>query len=141
MIWIFDEVIGKNTDFEGNNLYNAKKELLAIISEIIINSFYYDEINIEILQEFLKMMCLLNINLDDDKDIKINENGIGYYLCGWYKHAILIFYEKIYDNYYTVGIINAGEGSNIQGIQNDLCNGIMLFNNINSYLPLAALAA
>ena len=50
---------------------------------------------------------------------------------GWKEHAIFIFSIKNTDETYDLGIINAGQGSEIQGIDGDLTNGIVIFKNIN----------
>ena len=62
-----------------------------------------------------------------------------YYHCGWIEHAIIIFITKITETNYDLGIINCGQGSEFQGYNNILCNGIIIFKDkldtkINDFL-------
>ena len=130
MIWAFDEVIDSNTSFEGNNLSNTKKTLIDIIKFIQKNNIYHDIIDENLICEYLKILDKLVINLDNT-EYKIDIKDSDFFLCGWYNHGILLFYNKNSEDNYTVGIINAGQGVEYQGIENENCNGIMIFENIH----------
>ena len=127
MLWAFDEVIDSDTDFEGNHKYSAKYELINIIKFIQKNELYYEQIDESLVCEYLKILDKLDAEIES-KDIIIKDSD--YFLCGWLKHGISIFYEKEVSGNYILGIINAGEGIEYQGIVNEYCNGIMIFNNI-----------
>ena len=126
-ILAFDEVIGKNTSYEGNSATNSIKENIEIIEYLIGNNCTTHVITLDMLEE-------LSTIIKKTKDnIEFNIKNINdYFLTGWKGHAILLFYEKQQNsNNYDVGIINAGQGTEIQGIYGNLCNGIIIFKNIS----------
>jgi hypothetical protein len=135
-ILAFDEVIGKNTEFEANFHNESINETLEIITFLISEECFSNLIDINILTKFKEIikktnhfesMEFLNIQKSDKVDKLDND----YFLVGWPSHAIFIFYEKNEDETYDFILINAGLGSEVQGIQKDLCNGIIIFKNIN----------
>ena len=142
-IFAFDEVIGRNSDYEGIPHKNVIRETKNIIKFLLDKECFTDKIGYCILSEFNKIIDdTIIIHKDnsskyydkfkltndiDDLNKKKNNN---YFLCGWQDHAIFMFYEKVNDNNYNFGIINAGIGVEIHGFINDLCNGIIIFKNI-----------
>ena len=120
----FDEAIGEDSDFDkGNTKLNAINESKEIITFLINEECFDDNIKYCHLNELLEI-----INKTNDFNYKLNNEG--YYLAGWVGHVIFLFYKKISNDNYDLGIINAGEGSELQGVDNDLCNGIIIFHNI-----------
>jgi hypothetical protein len=64
-------------------------------------------------------------------DYNIKQTDNLYILGGWTGQAIVLFFEHVDNSMYRVGIINAGIGVDIHGITDDMCNGILIFDNIN----------
>jgi hypothetical protein len=127
-ILAFDEVIGKNTSFEGNDATKSISETTEIIKYLISQNCSTKKIDDKILSNLLKIVSDTKSEIDLSK-IKTNNNN--YYLVGWTGHAILLFYEKEEDSdLYRIGIINAGQGVDIQGCSADLGNCIIIFNGI-----------
>jgi hypothetical protein len=129
-ILAFDEIIGKDTSFEGNYASNAIDELKIIISFLISKQCYTDNITETELTQLLTIVSKTKSNIDID-DIDIDKDTENYYLVGWPGHVILLFYEKISEDLYDVGLINAGEGVDIHGIFNDSGNCIIIFKDIS----------
>ena len=140
-IWAFDEMIDENTNNDGNDSRKCLNEIKEIIDYVIskytnmpnsetlnilntYKSYLYDKI----------IIFSILINIDDIDDM----NG-KYYLCGWTGHAIIIFINKQNDNKYEFGIINCGEGADIQGCNNCSCNGIIVLKNIEKHKILTFL--
>jgi len=124
----FDEVIGTGTSFEGNNPSKSIIETNSIVRYLIQEECYTDEITHDILSELLEIVSKTKSKIDLSE---IERNNNNYYLVGWTGHAILLFYEKKSEDVYSIGIINAGEGVEIQGHSTDLGNCIIIFNNIS----------
>jgi hypothetical protein len=125
-ILAFDEVITKDSYYDrGNNLIKARQEINELIKFLIKEKCFDDNIKECHLNEYLSICEKTNTNIDFDEK-KIED----YFLVGWNSHRILIFYKKISYNNYNLGMINAGEGSELQGVFGDLCNGIIIFHNI-----------
>ena len=131
MIWAFDEVINKGTEFDGNTNVKSISELSDILEYLIhlMRKGIYENIYIN-LDKLQKIKKVVDKTYYDIKDIKFDINNKSKcMLCGWKGHAVMIFYEKT-DNKYNVGIVNAGQGVNFQGIKNNMCNGIVVFTDI-----------
>jgi hypothetical protein len=128
-ILAFDEIIGKNTSFEGNTPSRAIEELKEIIIFLNDNKCYTEIIKKEHLIELQNIISQTKVRIDIKSTDMCNNN---YYLVGWVGHAILLFFEKIDDNTNNVGIINAGEGVSIQGTNGDSGNCIIIFKNIQN---------
>ena len=131
MLWALDEVIDSDTDFEGSTKLEAKEDIIKIVQFIKDNNIYHGIINIELIDNFFNIMTGIDIDL---KSLNVNRcldrNNNYYIACGWPKHNIFVFYEKNADGTYQVGVINAGQGSEIQGINGSKCNGILIFQNV-----------
>jgi len=126
-ILAFDEIIGKKTSFEGNTNEDSIKEINIIIRYLIDEQCYTESVTKEILEELSSILLKTKDKIQREKD---PDND--YFLIGWPKHSILIFYEKITGTeQYDVGIINAGQGVEIQGAIKNLCNAIIIFKNIS----------
>ena len=133
-IWAFDEMIDNNTYNDSHTKQEGITEIINIFN-IIINTKNLN-IDYKIINEchlvFSRELFIFNGNINDNdkiRNISINESI--YYLCGWLKHAIIIFVTKITSDKYDLGIINCGKGIEFQGYNNDKCNGIIIFKNIN----------
>ena len=122
----FDEVIGKNSDFEGNNFENSVRETLSIIKYLVKYNCFTENVSKRELDMLIDIIINTQTNLSNPT---LQDNY--YILAGWNKHAIFIFHEKNNDNTYTFGFINAGEGADLQGISGDQTNGIVLLNNVS----------
>ena len=131
-ILAFDEFMTSGSTFEGNNMGIAIQELKYILNLLIRNEIFYDEIDLTLLTEFN------NLEIANIETISENENLIndflsrdrGHLLCGWIRHGIMIFFEKTNFDVYNIGIINCGEGVELHGIGDELCNGILILKNI-----------
>lgn len=125
----FDEVIGTDTKFEGNNPEISIRETSDIIEYLISKEVFTQEINKSMIEILLNVIRTTKTTIVTDKDT-INQE-IQCILCGWYKHCICMAYEKRRDSdLYNMLIINAGQGADIQGVTGDLCNGIIIISNI-----------
>jgi hypothetical protein len=136
-MWIFDEVIGKNSIYDGNNVPKAFRDIEQIMEFIDTN-------NTDFKEEITNFLSVLRNNtyfiIDDNFIININNNFISFMenhkkiliIGGWPGHLITLFIHKNLDDTYNFGIINAGQGVEYQGISNELCNGIMIYTNIMS---------
>ena len=128
-ILAFDELIDTNTSFDGNLPKNSIIETTNILHFLIQKNCVTDIITSNILCDLLKIVTDTNTIITDNV---LDDNDNYYFLGGWTGHAILLFYEKNKNdsNLYDIGIINAGEGSVLQGYADDICNGIIIFKNI-----------
>jgi hypothetical protein len=70
-MWIFDEVLGKNNDYEGNTLIQAKLNLVQILK--FINKKTTDKII-----EINKFILILENNTIDLESFMLNNNYIKY---------------------------------------------------------------
>ena len=123
IVLAFDEVIGKETTFEGNTLNNSINETLKVMELIIENECFTEVINKDLCENMKQIVS-------QTKQVGVSDDN-KYILGGWKGHAIFMFYEKNEDNdTYDFGVINAGEGCDIQGIDGDLTKGIIIFKNI-----------
>jgi hypothetical protein len=157
MVWAFDEVIDKGTDFEGNNNLGTITEMKIIIDYLLEKNIHDDTyISRDILIKFRKVIDNTNVNLKLELYGKQLE-GKQYFLVGWREHAIFLFTEeqpskeeddddffsisrrrsgikssksKIKNKLFNLGIVNCGQGAELQGSNHDLCNGILIFKNI-----------
>jgi hypothetical protein len=124
----FDEVIGKHSYHDqGNYRPSSIIETSAIIKLLISKNCFTENIIYEDLEMLLKIIKSTKYEINIQK---LSQND-SYFLVGWKKHAIFLFYEKQSNETYNFGLINAGDGIEYQGVENDLCNGIIIFNNIN----------
>jgi len=130
LIWAFNEAIDKDTKFDGNNSSTSIKQNIDIIKVLLSEKSYDSNITEELLNNYLLILNSNYLYTDIKKAINYTENNI-YLFNGWREHAILLFWEKQSDNIYNFGIINCGEGADIQGTNNNLCNGIIIFKEIN----------
>jgi hypothetical protein len=64
----------------------------------------------------------IDIKSSDKDKILINARFI--------KHSILFFIHKTLDEKYDFGLINAGQGCEIQGVNKELCNGIIIYREV-----------
>ena len=131
--WALDEVIGRDTQYEGNNSINSLNQIIELLHKYKpIDEFKY--IN-NIISDTL---VIYNKTLIDLKDIysdiysNLPDSSIPtkLYINGWKGHLISIFIEYISDNIYNVGVINCGEGSDIHGFEDNHVFGIIVFTNI-----------
>ena len=134
LIWAFNEAIDKNTDFDGNTLNESITQTKQIIEYLLSIKCFNDNITEEIIQKYLEILNRVKTEIPK----KVFEDN-DYILCGWYEHAILLFWEKQANGLYNFGMINCGQGADIQGANNILCNGLIIFkdikeNNINNFL-------
>jgi hypothetical protein len=128
-ILAFDEFIGKYSTFDkGNNRETALREITNIVKLLINDNIVTTNVTIDILKKYLEIVNETKTDIPEPGE-PFKENG--YYLVGWEGHAITIFYEKNDTALFDVGIINAGEGIDIQGYNNILCNGVIIFKNID----------
>jgi hypothetical protein len=142
MVWAFDEVIDKNTSFEGNTNDKSIKEIGDIIDFLImIDITHMPDYGItkKILVDFKDVitktqsdMTILEASSLEASSLEASslEASNEYFLVGWTGHAIFIFWELQLNGLYNVGIINCGQGIELQGFNNDICNGILIFKNI-----------
>jgi hypothetical protein len=126
IVLAFDEVIGKDTLFEGNFLNKSILETNEIMEFIKKNNTYTSIVNKELFNE---MMEVVNKTINPINWDTLSEENF-YILGGWEQHAIFMFYEKNNNELYDFGVINAGEGCNIHGIDGELTNGILIFRDI-----------
>ncbi len=125
-ILAFDEVITKESYYDsGNTVITAIREIKELIKFLIKEKCFNDNIKECHLNEYLSICEKTHLILDFNE--KKNED---YFLVGWEKHGIFIFYKKNSDDSYDLGMINAGEGAELQGVFGDLCNGIIIFHSI-----------
>ena len=133
IIWAFDEMIDRKTDNDGNSFEVGLKEIKKIIYYALTNTV--DEEILSILIIYGNLINNNNINIftatsNNDINDDINNHNDKYYLCGWIGHSIIIFATNKKDTTCDFGIINCGEGAEIHGISNSICNGIIVFKNI-----------
>jgi hypothetical protein len=134
LIWAFNEAIDKNTDFEGNIPSESITQMIDIIQHLLLIKCFTEHITEQIINTFMDILKVIKIIIP----ISILEDN-EYILCGWNKHAILLFWEKQANDLYNFGMINCGEGADIQGANSILCNGLIIFkdikkDNINNFL-------
>ena len=156
----FDEFITSNSEFEGNSCMRALEEINVLLESLISDEIFYDDINRDLLTNFLNIFTIplircftysngyngdneinmilsffnpvskyKSFGIDESIEPILNKDKM-YFLAGWIEHAILIFYERVTEDNYIVGVINAGSGTSIQGYSDNLCNGIIIFKNI-----------
>ena len=127
LIWAFNENIDRDTKFEGNTLKNSIDETKIIINYLRSERCFDSNITETIIEEYSSILenIIHIIPLQSSKE-KSNE----YLLSGWKGHGILLFWEKQTNEMYNFGIINCGEGIEIQGYNEILCNGLNIFKNI-----------
>ena len=124
LIWAFNENIGKDTTFEGHTNEDSIVETIKIINYLISNKCFDANITKEIITNYKDILDNVTSTIPSSvtKDTE-------YVLYGWKGHAILLFWEKVDDNY-NFGLINCGQGSEFQGYNSVLCNGLIIFKNI-----------
>ena len=130
MIWAFDEVIGKNTEFEGITRENSKIEMKTLIKYMIKEEKFTQYVTKDILVNFEKIVDETLVDIDqyfDPESIKKTD----YMSLGWPGHTIFTFFEEHDNNKYNFVLINAGEACGVHGIENELCNGILVFENVS----------
>jgi hypothetical protein len=141
LIWAFNENIDKNTKFEGNTKQQSIDETKILINYLCFQKFFDTNITQLILTEYLEILNKIKIDFPI-YDQEINSEIVSdYFLLGWKGHAILLFFEKIHEEKneetgkitkcYNLGLINCGEGISIQGHNGILCNGLIIFKNID----------
>jgi len=130
LIWSFDECIDRDTNFDGNIYDISIKETISIIKYLCLERCFDININEDIINKYLEILSNFTCTISDiiTSSQIINDNQ--YILCGWREHAILLFWEKQENQLYNVGIINCGEGAEIQGYNGIKCNGLFIFKNI-----------
>ena len=127
LIWAFNEMIDKDTDFDGNLYESSISETRSIINYLYKQNAYDTNITENILHTYYEILIRC-ITIDKIEEVTENKQ---YILCGWRGHAILLFWEKQESTkLFNVGIINCGQGIDIQGYNDILCNGILIFKNI-----------
>ena len=137
-IWAFDEMIDNNTYHDGLSLTNSIQQLKTTIDRVNrnnnINHRTDNPMNNTYLSILNEMKIFDNIGVQNIlSNISSLENSDSvYYSCGWIGHAITIFVTKIDDNNFDLGIINCGQGIEFQGYNNTLCNGLIIFHNIDN---------
>jgi hypothetical protein len=131
--WALDEVIGKDTKYEGSTSFESLQQIIGLINKYTtIDRFNY--IN-NVISESL---IIFNRTLTDlkSKYSKIYTNlpdssiPIKLYCSGWEGHAISLFIKYNSEDNYNVGIINCGLGAEIHGFQDNYTFGIIVFENI-----------
>jgi len=131
--WALDEVIGRDTRYEGSTSFESLQQIIGLINKYEpIEKFNYINNTIsETLIIFNRTLTDLNSNYS-----KIHTNlpdssiPIKLYCSGWEGHAISIFIEYKSEDEYNVGIINCGQGSEIHGYEGNYTFGIIVFRNI-----------
>jgi len=126
LIWAFDETIDEDTAFDGNDAHISIRQTNDIIKHLISKNCFDSNITKDILVEYMDILANISINIPSKSSSKSNE----YLLCGWKSHCILLFWEKQPDESYDFGMINCGQGCDIQGKNNILCNGLIIFKKI-----------
>jgi hypothetical protein len=134
LIWAFNESIDENTDFDGNTSSESINQTKQIIEYLLSIKCFNDNITEQIIQKYLEILSHVKTKIPK-KIFEVND----YILCGWNGHAILLFWEKQANDLYNFGMINCGQGADIQGANNILCNGLIIFkdiekDNINNFL-------
>jgi hypothetical protein len=127
LIWAFNESIDSGTQFDGNTKQNSIAQTKQIIDYLILEKCFDDNITKEILDEYWFILNDIDIKIpSSSSDTQPNQ----YLSCGWKGHFILLFWERQPNQSYNVGMINCGEGCGIQGKNNVLCNGLVIFKDI-----------
>ena len=142
LIWAFNEAIDKDTKFDGSTNYTSINQNIDIINLLLFEKSYDSNITEELLTKYLSILTsdYLYINIYASIYASIGNNQDNVYLFnGWREHAILLFWEKQTNDLYNFGMINCGQGADIQGANNILCNGLIIFkdiekDNINNFL-------
>lgn len=130
LTWAFDEVIDKKTEFEGNTRETARQEIIEIFDILIKSDIDKSFVTQSDLLQFKEIMENTYTYIPDNFEELIDKKIPLYLIAGWPGHAIFIFIEP--SNFgYTVGFINTGEGAEIQGIDGDMCNGIITLKIMN----------
>jgi len=151
LIWAFNENIDKDTKFEGNTRQQSIDETKNLINYLKSEKCFDANITESILNEYLDALDRTKIDFPKyegevaPKDLwnywfsKEMHFKNKYFLLGWNGHAILLFLEKTKKEtlvsgeifrYYNLGLINCGEGIDIQGNNGILCNGLIIFKDI-----------
>jgi hypothetical protein len=97
---------------------------------LLFEKSYDSNITEELLTKYLSILTSDYLYIDINASNGKNQDNI-YLFNGWREHSILLFWEKQSDETYNFGIINCGQGVDIQGTNNNLCNGIIIFKKIN----------
>jgi len=127
LIWAFNENIDKETSFEGNTNADSIRETKAIITYLCSKQSWDTNITKAILDHYLVIFTNTHSNIPSSVNtVKQSE----YVLCGWNGHSILLFWEKQTEDNYIFGLINCGQGIELQGHNGILCNGLIIFKNI-----------
>ena len=131
-IWAFDEMIDTNTYHDGLSSIISIQQLSYTFNKVKIENNLNDDITNEYLTILNNMKIFYNISIQDIEDSisSLTRLSSVYYLCGWKEHAITIFVTNIDDNNFDLGIINCGQGIEFQGFDDVLCNGLIIFHNI-----------
>ena len=140
IIWAFDEMIDNNTENDGAIHITALIEIKNIIKYFIDNNDI-DEDTKEMIINYNNLLIndtiiILSHYINKENYININNITDKYYLCGWTGHNIIIFIkiqqvisEIETENKYDFGIINCGQGVELHGYNDELCNGIVIFKD------------
>ena len=131
MIWAFEEMIDHNTYYDGNTRARGLRDIKRIIDKIRTNIQTDDNIfNITECYDKVLKDNTYEFKNDTHIDNMCSSPTYKYYLCGWAEHIITIFCKENDDQTHNLGIINCGQGAEFQGHNDDLCNGIIIFKNI-----------
>jgi hypothetical protein len=131
--WALDEVIGKDTKYEGNNSINSLNQIIELLHKYKpIDKFdYINNIISDTLIIYKKTLTdLKDMYSDIYSNLPDSSIPTKLYINGWKGHLISIFIEYISDNIYNVGVINCGEGSDIHGFEDNHVFGIIVFRDI-----------
>lgn len=130
LIWAFNENIDKDTSFEGNTSSQSIQETKNIITYLCSKQSWDTNITEAILTNYLDILANTYSSIPTSIDIAKQSE---YVLCGWRGHAILLFWKKqLPGTDYIFGLINCGQGIELQGHNGFLCNGLIIFKNITS---------
>jgi len=130
LIWAFNENIDKDTSFEGNTNADSIRETKAIITYLCSKQSWDTNITEAILAHYLDILANTYSSIPSSINTAKQSE---YVLCGWKGHAILLFWEKqLPGTNYIFGLINCGQGIELQGHNGILCNGLIIFKNITS---------
>ena len=136
--WALDEVIGKDTDYEGSTSKLSLTQIIVLLEKY--NTSYHNK-DYNFMNDIIRDgLYIYNKTLDELKtsldysDIYSNlpdsANPIKLYISGWKGHLISIFIEFKNHNNYNVGVINCGLGSEIHGLEDKYTFGIIVFKDI-----------
>ena len=144
LIWAFNENIDRNTKFEGNTTQQSINETKSLINYLCSQQCFDTNITELILTEYLDILDKMHVDFPIYGQSIQPHKTKEYFLLGWNGHAILLFFEKMREEtteasrevtkFYNLGLINCGEGIDIQGHNGILCNGLIIFKDITENL-------